>query len=44
MIYYISKIFNGHLRTERMTKKRTSDKDKRSHANIRKRLNRIKWI
>ena len=44
MIYYISKIFNGHLRTERMTKKRKSDKYKRCYANIRKRLNRLKWI
>ena len=44
MIFYTSKQLNGHLRLDRMTKRRKSDKNKRCYANIRKRLNRFKWI
>lgn len=40
MIFYTGKNLNGHLRLERMTKRRQSDKDKRYYQHLKKVLKR----
>ena len=40
MIFYTGKTLNGHYRTDRMTKRRRSDKDKRYYQHLQRILKR----